>query len=58
MLIIRLDKEMRTRGSRVYDRSEVYKISMVRMYETKHTDEVPNVRVYRLNVQKCIYHKT
>ena len=29
----------------VDDRSEVYKISMARMYVTKHTDEILNVRV-------------
>ena len=28
---------MRTRGSRVYDRSGVYKISMVRMFQGKLT---------------------
>ena len=52
MLIIRLDKEMRTRGSRVYDRSGVHKMSMVRMLRcvSKVTDELPNVQSYKPEV--------
>ena len=38
-------EEMRTRGSRVFDRSGSYKISMVRIVRNR-TDELANVQVY------------
>jgi len=42
--------------SAVYETYGVYKITMVRMREI--SDELANVRIYRMNMQKCICYES